>query len=85
MAYTYTSTLSSKNGNSYTTVEEWIAEHGPCGTNYPTVTTSSLTLSEDGLSVTRVLSYETEAVKDEHFSAKAGENITWDATDHVVS
>lgn len=82
MAYTYTSTLTSKNSNTYSTVNEWIAEHGPCGTNYDTVTTGSLTLSEDGASVTRVVVYENEAAKDAHFTAKANGTYTWNASDH---
>ena len=82
MAYTFTSTLTSKNSNTYSTVNEWIAEHGPCGTNYDTVTTGSLSLSEDGASVTRVVVYEDEAAKDAHFTAKAGVTVTWNASDH---
>ena len=84
MAYTFTSTLTSKNGNTYSTVNEWIAEHGPCGTNHDSVTTGSLTLSEDGASVTRVVVYEAEANKDAHFTAaiEAGVTITWNASDH---
>tara|TARA_R110001592_G_scaffold4390_1_gene24759 strand:+ start:41 stop:304 length:264 start_codon:yes stop_codon:yes gene_type:complete len=82
MAYTYTSTLTSKNSNTYADVAAWIAEHGPCGSNYDTVTTSSLTLAEDGASVTRVLVYEDEAAKDAHFTAHAGITPTWNAADH---
>jgi len=82
MAYTFTSKLTSKNSNTYTTVNEWIAEHGPCGTNYDTVTTGSLTLADDGASVTRVIVYENEAAKDAHFTAHAGVTVTWIGSDH---
>lgn len=83
MAYTFTSELTSKNSNTYSTVNEWIAEHGPCGTNYDTVTTGSLTLSEDGSTITRVMVYEDENAKDTHFTDHAGITPTWNAANHT--
>jgi hypothetical protein len=47
MAYRVSNTLTTTTGNTYANVEEWVAEHGNCGTLNPLVTSGTLTLLND--------------------------------------
>ena len=82
MAFQKTSVLTSKNSNTYTTSEEWIAEHGPCGTSHENV--SNWTINANGTNaVTRVLQFATEADGQALASAFSGgdaESRTWTTT-----
>lgn len=74
MAFVKTADLVTRNENTYTSVEEWKAEHGECGvsnTNY--ITDGSMTLNEAGNGVRIVLKYVDEATADSHKDAFADE------------
>jgi len=77
MAYTLTTTMTTKNTNTYETAAAWIAEHGPCGINHSLVVSGQIVADGTG-SVTRTLVYENEADRNNHIQARP-ENLTFDA------
>lgn len=85
MAIRRVSTLTSTiPGETYATVDEWKASHGNCGTAMNQCQSATLTLNEDGVSVTRTLIFANEAQKDsykaENIVANVARNYT---TTHV--
>lgn len=60
MAYRVSNTLTTTNGNTYASTAEWISDHGPCGTQAPSVVNSSLTLL-DNTSVRCVKTFNDQA------------------------
>ena len=68
MAISRVSTLTSTNANTYSTSDEWVAEHGKCGLGHETV--ESGTIVADGTNtVTRTLVYADAAARTEHNTA----------------
>lgn len=69
MAFTHISTLTSTNANTYSTQDDWIAEHGSCGLNNPLVTSGTITA--DGTNaVTRTLVYANRDDRTTHIASR---------------
>lgn len=77
MAYTLTTTMTTKNSNTYATEAEWIAEHGPCGINNPIVVSGQIIADGTG-TVTRTLVYENETDRNSHIQSRP-EDLSFDA------
>ena len=57
MTYTVVSKLTTKSGKTFSTVDEWIEEHGPCGLHNPITAGGTLNL-DSPTSVIRTLVFE---------------------------
>jgi hypothetical protein len=67
MAFVKTIDIVSNNGTVYADAAEFVAAHGPCGTeNENFVTDSSMTLLEGGTGVRVILTYADKATHDSH-------------------
>jgi len=64
MAITGTKIFTCNHGTTYANVDEWIAEHGYCGTNTEGLISGTLTLNPDGQSVTGTYVWSDEAAID---------------------
>lgn len=65
--YTLISKLTTKSDATYSNVEEWIEEHGPCGIQNPLVEEGSLELDDtDSSSVIRTLTYTEYDLRQQH-------------------
>ena len=84
MAYRVSNTLTTTNGNTYDNTAEWISDHGPCGTQAPSLVNGSLTLL-DSTSVRCVKTFNDqaghEALKAETASGKT--NLAYTVSDIV--
>lgn len=63
MAIRGTSTHTSNGDTVYANIDEWKAANGNVGTNNAHLQSATLTLGEDGQTVTRVLVWEDESAK----------------------
>lgn len=63
------SRLTTTNTNTYSSVEEWIQDHGPCGTNHTNVSAGRLTW-ESPTSVIRELIYKDAETRAKHQTAR---------------
>ena len=63
MAIRGTRVISCNHGDSYENISQWVEAHGHCGTNEGGIISGTLTLNEDGTSVTCVIVWEDEAAK----------------------
>jgi len=66
MSYTLVTRITTTNDKVYSSVEEWIEDHGHCGTTYPELLDSSLVLEDGGKSVMRTLVYLNEDARIDH-------------------
>lgn len=70
MAYRSTIDLVSSNGTTYASTDEFIAAHGPCGTqNDAFVTEATMTLLDGGTGVRIVMTYADEDTANAHLAS----------------
>jgi len=81
MAYKVSNTLTTTNGNTYANVDEWMRDHGPCGTQSPLVIDGSLTL----LNNTTVRCVKVFANQADHESLKASKVSQGRTIEYTVS
>lgn len=82
MSYTLVTRITTQNDKVYTTIDEWIEDHGHCGTTYPELLDSSLVLEEGGKSVMRTLVYLNEDARVDHVE---NHDISTQEADHTAT
>ncbi len=81
MAYRSTIDLVSSNGTVYASTDEFVAAHGPCGTqNDAFVTEATMTLLEDGSGVRVVMTYADEETANNHLASSPND---YDALENI--
>jgi len=85
MAYEYKASVVTKNSNTYNSVEEFVAEHGPLGLSSSSEFVQSATaeLNEDKTGVIRTMTFDSEAAMNnwrEATGKKPGSITTCNAT-----
>lgn len=69
--FTVSAKLTTTTDSTYTTVEEWVAEHGPCGVeNFEFINSGEMTLNDE-TSVIVTLEYDSEETWQAHRNAYA--------------
>lgn len=81
MAYKSTIDLVSSNGTTYESADEFVAAHGPCGTqNDAFVTEATMTLLEDKTGVRIEMTYADEETANAHLASSPND---YDALENI--